>query len=131
MEGTVRLWARLMDQAICGHFLDHFYLQLPSLQQLVCNFNICHNGLKQCCKKILNLALVFLIGESFLFSLVDYFFIVFCLVLGIDIKRHPAVLPLLSPLGRSLSLQVLLDPVEVLVKLSMIRLCFLIVPFNT
>jgi len=53
------------------------------------------------------------------------------MVLGIDIKLHPAVLPRLSPLGRSLSLQVHLAPIEVLVELSVTRWWFGIVPFNT
>jgi len=41
------------------------------------------------------------------------------LVQGIDMKLHPAVLPLLSLLGRLLSLQEQLDPIEVLVEISM------------
>jgi len=45
-------------------------------------------------------------------------------VLGIDIKLHPAVLPLLSPLGRSLSLQVQLGPIEVLIEMSMTQWWF-------
>jgi len=52
-------------------------------------------------------------------------------VLGIDIKLHPAVLPLLSLLGRLLSLQVQLGPIEVLVEMSMTRWWFGIVRFNT
>jgi len=42
-------------------------------------------------------------------------------VLDIEIKLHLAVLPLLSPLGRSLSLQMQLAPIEILVELSMTR----------
>jgi len=45
-------------------------------------------------------------------------------VLGFDFKLHPVVLPLLSPLGRSLSLQVQLGPIEVLVEMSMTRWWF-------
>jgi len=45
-------------------------------------------------------------------------------VLGIDIKLHPAVPPLPSPLGRSLSLQVQLGPLEVLVEMLMTRWWF-------
>jgi len=45
-------------------------------------------------------------------------------VLGIDTKLHPAVLPLLSPLGRSLSLEVQLGPIEVLIKMLMTRWWF-------
>jgi len=41
--------------------------------------------------------------------------------MGIDIQLHPAVLPLLSPLGRSLSLHVQLGPIEVLIEMSMTR----------
>jgi len=43
------------------------------------------------------------------------------LILGIDIKVHPAVLPLLSLFGRSLSLQVQIGPVEVLIEVWMTR----------
>jgi len=52
-------------------------------------------------------------------------------VQGIDIKLHHAVIPLMSPLGRSLSLQVQLAPIEVLVEMSMTRWWFGIVAFNT
>jgi len=52
-------------------------------------------------------------------------------VLGIDIKLHPAVLPLLTPLGRSQSLQVQLVPIEVLVEMLMIRWWLRIVLLNT
>jgi len=54
-----------------------------------------------------------------------------CFVLGIDIKLHPVVLPLLSPLGRSLRLHLQLGPIEVLVEMSMTRWWFGIVLFNT
>jgi len=50
---------------------------------------------------------------------VHYYIIIILLVLGIDIKLHPAALPLLSPLGRSLSLQAQLGPIEILVEISM------------
>jgi len=43
---------------------------------------------------------------------------------ALTIKLHPAVLPLLSPLGRSLSLQVQLDPIEVLIEMLMTRWWF-------
>jgi len=43
---------------------------------------------------------------------------------GIDIKLHSADLPLLSPLGRSLSLPVQLGPMEVLIEMSMTRWWF-------
>jgi len=46
------------------------------------------------------------------------------------IKLHPAVLPLPSPIGRSLSLQVQLGPIEIFIKMSMTRRWFGIVPFN-
>jgi len=55
-----------------------------------------------------------------------YFFSYYFHVLGIDIKLHTAVLPLLSPLCRSLSLQVQLGPIEVLIELSMTRWWFVI-----
>jgi len=42
-------------------------------------------------------------------------------VLGIDIKLHPGVLPQLSPLGRSISLQVQLGLIKVLMEMSMTR----------
>jgi len=45
-------------------------------------------------------------------------------VLGIDIKLHPAVLPLLTSSGMSLSLQVQLGPIEVLIEISMTRWWF-------
>jgi len=45
-------------------------------------------------------------------------------VLGIDMKLHPAVLPRLSPLDRSLSLQVQLGPIEVLIEMSMTQYWF-------
>jgi len=45
--------------------------------------------------------------------------------MGIDIKLHPAVLPLLSLLGRSLRLQVQqLGTIEVLIEISMTRWWF-------
>jgi len=52
-------------------------------------------------------------------------------ILGIDIKLHPAVLPLLSTLGRSLSLPVQLGPIEALVELPMTSWWFWIISFNT
>jgi len=52
-------------------------------------------------------------------------------VLGIDFKLHPAILPLLSLLGRSLSLQMQLGPIQVLLEMLMTGWGFGIVPFNT
>jgi len=52
-------------------------------------------------------------------------------VLGIDIKLHLAVLPLLSQIGRSRSLQVQVGPIEVLVEMWMTRWWFGIVQFKT